>query len=56
MRRCLEGLEPQRRAGLVLAYTHGLSHGEIAARLAVPLGTAKSWIRRAFMTLRECMG
>lgn len=56
LRRCLEGLEPRRRAGLVLAYTHGLSHGEIAAKLAVPLGTAKSWIRRAFLSLRECMG
>lgn len=55
LRRCLEALEPSRRAGLVLAYTHGLSHGEIAARLAVPLGTAKSWIRRAFASLRACM-
>jgi RNA polymerase sigma factor (sigma-70 family) len=55
LRRCLEALEPSRRAGIVMAYTHGLSHGEIAARLAVPLGTAKSWIRRAFASLRACM-
>lgn len=55
LRVCLEGLEPRRREGLVLAYTHGLSHGEVAARLRVPLGTAKSWIRRAFLEVRECM-
>jgi RNA polymerase sigma factor (sigma-70 family) len=55
LRVCLDALEPRRRDGLVLAYTHGLSHGEIAARLSVPLGTAKSWIRRAFLQVRECM-
>ena len=55
LRVCLEALEPRRREGLVLAYTHGLSHGEVAARLRVPLGTAKSWIRRAFLEVRECM-
>ncbi len=39
----------------MLAYTHGLTHGEIASRLGVPLGTAKSWIRRALTALKECM-
>ncbi|MGO1076258.1 sigma-70 family RNA polymerase sigma factor [Inquilinus sp. CA228] len=55
LRRCLETLEPQRRTGILLAYAHGLTHGEIAARLEVPLGTAKSWIRRALLSLKECM-
>lgn len=55
LRRCLEQLEPLRRNGLVLAYTRGLSHGEVASELKVPLGTAKSWIRRAFLQVRECM-
>lgn len=55
LRHCLEALEPQRRRGIVLAYAGGLSHGEVAAELRVPLGTAKSWIRRAFLQLRECM-
>ena len=55
LRTCLEALEPKRREGLVLAYTYGLSHGEVAARMRVPLGTAKSWIRRAFLDVRECM-
>lgn len=55
LRRCLESLEPKRRLGVLLAYVEGLSHGEIAARLGVPLGTAKAWVRRSLIQLRECL-
>ena len=55
LRRCLERLEPVRRRAVVLAYMHGLSHGELAARAGVPLGTMKSWLRRSLLALRECM-
>ena len=55
LKRCLEQLEPKRRLGVLLAYVEGLSHGEIAARLGVPLGTAKAWLRRGLLQLRECM-
>lgn len=55
LKRCLERLEPRRRAGVLLAYIEGLSHGEIAAKLGVPLGTAKSWITRSLAELRECL-
>lgn len=55
LKRCLERLEPARRQAITLAYIHGLSHGELAGRLGVPLGTIKSWIRRALISLRECM-
>lgn len=55
LRRCLEHLEPRRRLGVLLAYVEGLSHGEIAARLGVPLGTAKAWVRRSLVQLRECL-
>jgi RNA polymerase sigma-70 factor (ECF subfamily) len=55
LRRCLERLEPMRRQAIVLAYARGLSHGELAARMGIPLGTAKSWIRRSLVTLRECL-
>lgn len=55
LRRCLERLEPARRQLIVLAYVHGLSHGELAGRLGAPLGTVKSWIRRSLISLRECL-
>jgi RNA polymerase sigma-70 factor (ECF subfamily) len=52
---CLGALEPRRRASLLLAYVAGLTHGEIAERLGVPLGTVKAWIRRSLVSLKECM-
>jgi RNA polymerase sigma factor (sigma-70 family) len=55
LKRCLQRLEPPRRQAITLAYIHGLSHGELAGRLGVPLGTIKSWIRRSLISLRECM-
>jgi RNA polymerase sigma-70 factor (ECF subfamily) len=56
LKRCLARLETDRREAIVLAYVHGLTHGELAGRMGVPLGTAKSWIRRSLTTLRECLG
>jgi RNA polymerase sigma-70 factor (ECF subfamily) len=55
LRHCLDQLEPKRRVCLLLAYVAGFSHGEIAGRLGVPLGTTKSWIRRAVSALKECL-
>jgi RNA polymerase sigma-70 factor (ECF subfamily) len=55
LRRCLERLDAPRRAVVVLSYVHGLSHGELAGQLGVPLGTVKSWVRRGLMSLQECM-
>jgi len=55
LKRCLERLEPVRRKAILLAYVEGLTHGELAGRLGVPLGTMKSWIRRSLIALRECM-
>src|SRR5258705_409652 len=47
LRRCLEQIDRPRRDVLVLAYVHGMSHGELAGRLKVPLGTGKSRARRS---------
>lgn len=56
LRRCLERIDRPRRDVVVLAYVHGMSHGELAGRLKVPLGTVKSWVRRSLFALQECMG
>jgi len=56
LRRCLEALDAKYRSAIVFSYVHGLSHGELAGRLKVPLGTAKSWTRRGMLSLQECMG
>jgi RNA polymerase sigma factor (sigma-70 family) len=55
LHRCLSELEEDRRRLLVMAFVDGLSHSELAARLSVPLGTIKSWIRRSLGSLRECL-
>lgn len=55
LRRCLERLEPSRRKALLMVYVLGLTHGEVASTMRVPLGTAKAWIRRSLQSLRECM-
>jgi RNA polymerase sigma-70 factor, ECF subfamily len=55
LRRCLEALEVEKRKSLLLSYVAGYSHGEIAAMLRVPVGTAKSWVRRGLLAIRDCM-
>jgi RNA polymerase sigma-70 factor, ECF subfamily len=53
---CLRQLEPAQRQAVALAYLRDQSHSEIAALLAVPLGTVKSWIRRGLERLKTCLG
>lgn len=55
LKECLGGLDDTKRRGILMAYVGGYTHGEIAGRLKLPLGTAKSWIRRGLLSLRECM-
>jgi RNA polymerase sigma-70 factor (ECF subfamily) len=55
LRQCLDVLEPTRRHAVLMVYVLGLTHGEVAGKMRVPLGTAKAWIRRALLSLRECM-
>jgi RNA polymerase sigma-70 factor, ECF subfamily len=52
---CLKQLSGNQRQTIMLAYAHGLSHGELASHLKEPLGTVKTWIRRGLDRLRGCM-
>lgn len=55
LRRCLDLLDERYRRCVVLAFVDGLSHAEVAARLAAPLGSVKSWVRRGLQSLRSCL-
>jgi len=56
VKHALEQLGPDERAAIELAYFEGLSQSEIAERMAQPLGTVKTWMRRAMARMRESMG
>ena len=49
------GLGAQQRQSVALAFYDGLSHAEVAAHLRQPLGTVKSWVRRALLSLKSCL-
>ena len=52
---CMERLTPPQRQSVALAFFDGLSHAEVADRLREPLGTVKSWVRRALTVLKGCL-
>ena len=56
LERCLELLDPHRRSLIRAAFFDGSTYEELADRVPAPLGTIKSWIRRALLQLRECLG
>ena len=51
---CMQVLTASQRQSVALAFFDGLSHAEVAAHLHQPLGTVKSWVRRALLSLKEC--
>jgi RNA polymerase sigma-70 factor, ECF subfamily len=55
-RAALETLPPEQKQVIELAYFGGLSHTEIAAQLAAPIGTIKGRIRLGLDHLRVAMG
>jgi RNA polymerase sigma-70 factor, ECF subfamily len=55
LQNCLRELDPGPRRAVLLVYAYGLTQEELAARLATPLGTVKSWIRRSLERLKKCL-
>ena len=52
---CMERLGAEQQRCVHLAYVDGLTHADIARALSAPLGTVKSWLRRALQALKQCM-
>jgi RNA polymerase sigma-70 factor, ECF subfamily len=52
---CLEELEQKQAAAIRAAFLDGSTYEDLAARMSVPLGTMKSWIRRGLIKLRSCL-
>ena len=53
--KCLEEIDARARDLIRSAFFTGATYPELAAEMAVPLGTMKSWIRRGLMSLRGCL-
>jgi RNA polymerase sigma-70 factor (ECF subfamily) len=51
----IDQLPPEQRKSVEMAYFEGLSHSEIAEKTGDPLGTVKTRIRLALITLRKAM-
>ena len=52
---CMDKLSALQRQSVALAFYQGLSHAEVADQMRQPLGTVKSWVRRALLTLKGCL-
>lgn len=53
--RCLEGLEPEKKQIVRLAYLEGLSREALAKRFNRPEGTIKTWLHRSLAQLKGCL-
>lgn len=49
-------LSPDQAEAVRLAVCEGLTHGQVAERLRLPLGTAKTNVRRGILRLRDLLG
>jgi RNA polymerase sigma-70 factor (ECF subfamily) len=52
---CMQHLSAPQRQSLALAFYDGLSHAEVAQHMGLALGTVKSWVRRALLSLKSCL-
>lgn len=52
---CFDEIEEKHAGAIRTAFLAGETYEEVARRFAVPLGTAKSWIRRGLAKLKNCL-
>ncbi len=52
---CLQELDEKHAAAVKRTYLSGWSYQDTADELGIPLNTAKTWIRRSLLALRECL-
>jgi RNA polymerase sigma-70 factor (ECF subfamily) len=50
------GLDEERRRLVLFAYYGGWSREQLATKFEKPVNTIKTWLRRALMDIRECLG
>lgn len=53
--RCLDGLEPEKKEIVKLAYLNGMSREDLAQRFSRPEGTIKTWLHRSLAQLKGCL-
>ncbi len=56
LQECLDLLRDEPREAVQYAFWQGDTYQEIADKLATSLNTVKSWIRRALVELKSCIG
>ncbi len=52
---CMDQLDARRKSLIRAAFFEGSTYEELAQRIASPLGSVKSWIRRGLLQLRGCL-
>lgn len=52
---CIKELPEDRATAVQGAYLQGQSYQELASRFDVPLNTMRTWLRRALISLKECL-
>lgn len=53
--RLMKDLRPEYRKALLLCFFQGYTYVELAGVMDVPVGTAKSWVRRGLAALKDAM-
>ena len=56
LKRCVNGLAPQKREMVLLAYHFGMTWEQVANRVDRPVARVKTWRRRSLAELKECLG